>query len=62
MIDMTQTEADILLSMEKLRLNDLGHPFDGAIFVSPRETLPPKLVPVEVWQARKTPIVLEAVS
>jgi hypothetical protein len=62
MIDITQTEVDILLAMEKLRLNDHGHPFDATVFVSPRETLPPKLVSVEVWQARKTPIVLESVS
>lgn len=48
MIDLTQAEADILLAMEKRRLNDDRHSFGTAVFVSLREPLTPKLISGEI--------------
>lgn len=44
MIDLTQAEADILLAMEKRRLNDDRHSFDTEVFVFLRETLISRLI------------------
>ena len=44
MIDLTQAEADILLAVEKRRLNDDRDSFDTEVFVPLRETLISRLI------------------